>query len=47
MDVEEILSKEGGVDTTKVIDPIFNVPIAKRMGCNGPSVTTRKVKHKR
>jgi len=30
--VEEILLEEGEVDTTKVIDPIFIVPIAKIMG---------------
>jgi hypothetical protein len=29
--MEERISK-AGVDTTKVIDPIFTVPIAKRMG---------------
>jgi hypothetical protein len=32
VDVEEIFSKGGEVDTTKAIDPIFIVPLAKRMG---------------
>jgi hypothetical protein len=30
--MEERVSEEGRVDTTKVIDPIFIVPVAKRMG---------------
>jgi hypothetical protein len=30
--MEERVSEAEGVDTTNVIDPIFSVPVAKRMG---------------